>query len=74
MKVKQNMMMVEQASSQEKLSTSVMFTESDDMFAANFDSTHLWAASSTKEDKQDPNLRDNWTDPEAYYGKYLYPS
>ncbi|MGH0150570.1 UNVERIFIED_CONTAM: hypothetical protein FKN15_018844 [Acipenser sinensis] len=44
-----------------------MFTESDDMFAAYFDSARLRAAGIGKDFKENPNLRDNWTDAEGYY-------
>ncbi|KAF3703738.1 Serine/threonine-protein kinase PRP4 -like protein [Channa argus] len=44
-----------------------MFTESDDMFAANFDSARMRAAGVGKDFKENPNLRDNWTDAEGYY-------
>lgn len=75
-----------------------MFTESDDMFAADFDvrlfglsaalrlkqlvilrdlsvlplplqSARLRAAGIGKDFKENPNLRDNWTDAEGYYRK-----
>ncbi|XP_034022777.1 pre-mRNA processing factor 4Bb [Thalassophryne amazonica] len=44
-----------------------MFTESDDMFAAYFDSARMRAAGVGKDFKENPNLRDNWTDAEGYY-------
>uniref|UniRef100_A0A8C7KQH5 Serine/threonine-protein kinase PRP4 homolog n=1 Tax=Oncorhynchus kisutch TaxID=8019 RepID=A0A8C7KQH5_ONCKI len=44
-----------------------MFTESDDMFAAYFDSARFRAAGIGKDFKENPNLRDNWTDAEGYY-------
>ncbi|KAF5901809.1 serine/threonine-protein kinase PRP4, partial [Clarias magur] len=44
-----------------------MFTESDDMFAADFDSARLRAVGVGKDFKENPNLRDNWTDAEGYY-------
>ncbi|XP_073704728.1 serine/threonine-protein kinase PRP4 homolog [Garra rufa] len=44
-----------------------MFTESDDMFAAYFDSARLRAAGIGKDFKENPSLRDNWTDAEGYY-------
>ncbi|XP_068604022.1 pre-mRNA processing factor 4Bb [Brachionichthys hirsutus] len=44
-----------------------MFTESDDMFAADFDSARMRAAGIGKDFKENPNLRDNWTDAEGYY-------
>ncbi|KAM7322817.1 serine/threonine-protein kinase PRP4 homolog isoform X1 [Alexandromys fortis] len=69
-------------SSQKKLLAPDMFTESDDMFAAYFDevcshpaltlppslqSARLRAAGIGKDFKENPNLRDNWTDAEGYY-------
>ncbi|KAI5092225.1 serine/threonine-protein kinase PRP4-like [Silurus meridionalis] len=50
-----------------KLSAPDMFTESDDMFAADFDSARLRAVGVGKDFKENPNLRDNWTDSEGYY-------
>uniref|UniRef100_A0A8C5CAQ1 Serine/threonine-protein kinase PRP4 homolog n=1 Tax=Gadus morhua TaxID=8049 RepID=A0A8C5CAQ1_GADMO len=44
-----------------------MFTESDDMFAADFDNARMRAAGVGKDFKENPNLRDNWTDAEGYY-------
>ncbi|KAF6720528.1 Serine/threonine-protein kinase PRP4-like [Oryzias melastigma] len=44
-----------------------MFTESDDLFAADFDSARMRAAGLGKDFKENPNLRDNWTDAEGYY-------
>ncbi|XP_052403813.1 serine/threonine-protein kinase PRP4 homolog [Carassius gibelio] len=44
-----------------------MFTESDDMFTACFDSARLRAAGIGKDFKENPSLRDNWTDAEGYY-------
>ncbi|XP_054620852.1 pre-mRNA processing factor 4Bb [Dunckerocampus dactyliophorus] len=44
-----------------------MFTESDDMFAADFDGARMRAAGVGKDFKENPNLRDNWTDAEGYY-------
>ncbi|XP_050951512.1 serine/threonine-protein kinase PRP4 homolog [Labeo rohita] len=44
-----------------------MFTESDDMFAAYFDSARLRAAGIGKDFKENPSLKDNWTDAEGYY-------
>ncbi|XP_067309609.1 serine/threonine-protein kinase PRP4 homolog [Pseudorasbora parva] len=44
-----------------------MFTESDDMFTAYFDSARLRAAGIGKDFKENPSLRDNWTDAEGYY-------
>ncbi|XP_062986385.1 serine/threonine-protein kinase PRP4 homolog isoform X1 [Elgaria multicarinata webbii] len=68
-KAKHNLMAVEQnnGSSQKKLTAPDMFTESDDMFAAYFDSARLRAAGIGKDFKENPNLRDNWTDAEGYY-------
>ncbi|ELW48090.1 Serine/threonine-protein kinase PRP4 like protein [Tupaia chinensis] len=70
-KAKHNLMTVEQSngSSQKKLLAPDMFTESDDMFAAYFDSARLRAAGIGKDFKENPNLRDNWTDAEGYYQK-----
>uniref|UniRef100_A0A2K6EEX1 Serine/threonine-protein kinase PRP4 homolog n=1 Tax=Propithecus coquereli TaxID=379532 RepID=A0A2K6EEX1_PROCO len=70
-KAKHNLMTVEQnnGSSQKKLLAPDMFTESDDMFAAYFDSARLRAAGIGKDFKENPNLRDNWTDAEGYYQK-----
>uniref|UniRef100_A0A671XUF1 Serine/threonine-protein kinase PRP4 homolog n=1 Tax=Sparus aurata TaxID=8175 RepID=A0A671XUF1_SPAAU len=48
-----------------------MFTESDDMFAADFDSARMRAAGVGKDFKENPNLRDNWTDAEGYYRKWV---
>uniref|UniRef100_A0A4W5MJS4 Serine/threonine-protein kinase PRP4 homolog n=1 Tax=Hucho hucho TaxID=62062 RepID=A0A4W5MJS4_9TELE len=45
-----------------------MFTESDDMFEAAIDSARMRAAGVGGRDfKENPNLRDNWTDAEGYY-------
>ncbi|XP_030064534.1 serine/threonine-protein kinase PRP4 homolog [Microcaecilia unicolor] len=68
-KAKQNLMAVEQTngSTQKKLVAPDMFTESDDMFAAYFDSARFRAAGIGKDFKENPNLRDNWTDAEGYY-------
>ncbi|XP_025895509.1 serine/threonine-protein kinase PRP4 homolog [Nothoprocta perdicaria] len=68
-KAKHNLMTVEQnnGSAQKKLLAPDMFTESDDMFAAYFDSARLRAAGFGKDFKENPNLRDNWTDAEGYY-------
>ncbi|CAB1340618.1 unnamed protein product, partial [Coregonus sp. 'balchen'] len=45
-----------------------MFTESDDMFEAAIDSARMRAAGvGGKDFKDNPNLRDNWTDAEGYY-------
>lgn len=71
-----------------------MFTESDDLFAADFDvstsrgsllakspksfgfdciwflqSARMRAAGVGKDFKENPNLRDNWTDAEGYYSE-----
>ncbi|KAM9500967.1 serine/threonine-protein kinase PRP4 homolog isoform 1-T1 [Clarias gariepinus] len=50
-----------------KQSAPDMFTESDDMFAAYFDSARFRAAGIGKDFKENPSLRDNWTDAEGYY-------
>ncbi|XP_012502446.1 PREDICTED: serine/threonine-protein kinase PRP4 homolog [Propithecus coquereli] len=73
-KAKHNLMTVEQnnGSSQKKLLAPDMFTESDDMFAAYFDSARLRAAGIGKDFKENPNLRDNWTDAEGYYRKFTF--
>ncbi|KAM9308284.1 serine/threonine-protein kinase PRP4 homolog [Gastrophryne carolinensis] len=52
---------------QKKITAPDMFTESDDMFAAYFDSARFRAAGFGKDFKENPNLRDNWTDSEGYY-------
>ncbi|XP_018425957.1 PREDICTED: serine/threonine-protein kinase PRP4 homolog [Nanorana parkeri] len=52
---------------QKKITAPDMFTESDDMFAAYFDSARFRAAGIGKDFKENPNLRDNWTDAEGYY-------
>uniref|UniRef100_A0A3P8XK19 Serine/threonine-protein kinase PRP4 homolog n=1 Tax=Esox lucius TaxID=8010 RepID=A0A3P8XK19_ESOLU len=45
-----------------------MFTESDDMFEAAIDNARMRAAGAGGKDfKENPNLRDNWTDAEGYY-------
>ncbi|KAG5841812.1 hypothetical protein ANANG_G00170920 [Anguilla anguilla] len=68
MKAKQNLIAVEKdGSNPKKPSAPDMFTESDDMFAAYFDSARLRAAGIGKDFKENPNLRDNWTDAEGYY-------
>lgn len=54
-------------SQQKKITAPDMFTESDDMFAAYFDSARFRAAGIGKDFKENPNLRDNWTDAEGYY-------
>ncbi|XP_061109494.1 serine/threonine-protein kinase PRP4 homolog isoform X2 [Conger conger] len=68
MKAKQNLIALEKdGSNPKKPSAPDMFTESDDMFAAYFDSARLRAAGIGKDFKENPNLRDNWTDAEGYY-------
>ncbi|KAJ8272717.1 hypothetical protein GJAV_G00092580 [Gymnothorax javanicus] len=68
MKAKQNLIATEKdGSNPKKPSAPDMFTESDDMFAAYFDSARLRAAGIGKDFKENPNLRDNWTDAEGYY-------
>ncbi|KAL7835256.1 hypothetical protein SRHO_G00276030 [Serrasalmus rhombeus] len=57
----------EAAANTKKPSAPDMFTESDDMFAADFDSARLRAVGIGKDFKENPNLRDNWTDAEGYY-------
>ncbi|XP_062926091.1 pre-mRNA processing factor 4Bb isoform X2 [Mobula hypostoma] len=66
---KRNLMSLEQkeGAALKKPTVPDMFTESDDMFAAYFDSAHLRAAGFGKDFKENPNLRDNWTDAEGYY-------
>ncbi|XP_051872623.1 pre-mRNA processing factor 4Bb [Pristis pectinata] len=66
---KRNLMALEQkeGAALKKPTVPDMFTESDDMFAAYFDSAHLRAAGFGKDFKENPNLRDNWTDAEGYY-------
>uniref|UniRef100_A0A8C4NJ72 Serine/threonine-protein kinase PRP4 homolog n=1 Tax=Eptatretus burgeri TaxID=7764 RepID=A0A8C4NJ72_EPTBU len=44
-----------------------MFVESDDTFAEHFDSPRVRVAGVGKDYKENPNLRDNWTDSEGYY-------
>ncbi|XP_048858003.1 serine/threonine-protein kinase PRP4 homolog [Brienomyrus brachyistius] len=67
-KAKQNLIAPEKdGSNPKKASAPDMFTESDDMFAAYFDSARLRAAGIGKDFKENPNLRDNWTDAEGYY-------
>uniref|UniRef100_A0A8C1H5J4 Serine/threonine-protein kinase PRP4 homolog n=1 Tax=Cyprinus carpio carpio TaxID=630221 RepID=A0A8C1H5J4_CYPCA len=44
-----------------------MFTESDDMFTTYFDNDRLRATGIGKDFKENPSLRDNWTDAEGYY-------
>ncbi|KAI1902094.1 hypothetical protein AGOR_G00041170 [Albula goreensis] len=68
MKAKHNLITMEKdGSNPKKPSAPDMFTESDDMFAAYFDSARLRAAGIGKDFKENPNLRDNWTDAEGYY-------
>ncbi|KAL2097237.1 hypothetical protein ACEWY4_006444 [Coilia grayii] len=65
---KQNLLAQEkEGSCTKKPSAPDMFTESDDMFAAYFDSARLRAAGIGKDFKENPNLKDNWTDAEGYY-------
>uniref|UniRef100_A0A8C9WIN4 Serine/threonine-protein kinase PRP4 homolog n=1 Tax=Scleropages formosus TaxID=113540 RepID=A0A8C9WIN4_SCLFO len=67
-KAKHNLIAPEKdGSNLKKPSAPDMFTESDDMFAAYFDSARLRAAGIGKDFKENPNLRDNWTDAEGYY-------
>ncbi|XP_035270704.1 serine/threonine-protein kinase PRP4 homolog [Anguilla anguilla] len=67
-KAKHNLIPVEKdGSNPKKPSAPDMFTESDDMFAAYFDSARLRAVGIGKDFKENPNLRDNWTDAEGYY-------
>ncbi|XP_036377966.1 serine/threonine-protein kinase PRP4 homolog [Megalops cyprinoides] len=67
-KAKLNLIAMEKdGSTPKKPSAPDMFTESDDMFAAYFDSARLRAAGIGKDFKENPNLRDNWTDAEGYY-------
>lgn len=67
-KAKHNLIAQEKdGSNPKKPSAPDMFTESDDMFAADFDSARLRAAGIGKDFKENPNLRDNWTDAEGYY-------
>ncbi|MBN3325525.1 PRP4B kinase, partial [Atractosteus spatula] len=67
-KAKHNLIAVEKDGSNPKKPLAPdMFTESDDMFAAYFDSARLRAAGIGKDFKENPNLRDNWTDAEGYY-------
>ncbi|XP_030630089.1 serine/threonine-protein kinase PRP4 homolog [Chanos chanos] len=68
MKAKQNLLTQEKdGPHSKKQSAPDMFTESDDMFAAYFDSARLRAAGVGKDLKENPSLRDNWTDAEGYY-------
>ncbi|XP_072267870.1 serine/threonine-protein kinase PRP4 homolog isoform X2 [Pyxicephalus adspersus] len=67
-KAKHNLMAEQNNGNQQKKITAPdMFTESDDMFAAYFDSARFRAAGIGKDFKENPNLRDNWTDAEGYY-------
>ncbi|MEE6465121.1 hypothetical protein FKM82_006458 [Ascaphus truei] len=67
-KAKQNLMTEQNnGAAQKKILAPDMFTESDDMFAAYFDSARFRAAGIGKDFKENPNLRDNWTDAEGYY-------
>lgn len=66
-KAKHNLIALEkEGANPKKPSAPDMFTESDDMFAADFDSARLRAGVG-KDFKENPNLRDNWTDAEGYY-------
>ncbi|XP_056593830.1 pre-mRNA processing factor 4Bb [Triplophysa dalaica] len=67
-KAKHNLIAQEkEGTNPKKPSAPDMFIESDDMFAADFDSARLRAAGIGKDFKENPNLRDNWTDSEGYY-------
>uniref|UniRef100_A0A3B1J7T9 Serine/threonine-protein kinase PRP4 homolog n=1 Tax=Astyanax mexicanus TaxID=7994 RepID=A0A3B1J7T9_ASTMX len=67
-KAKHNLLTQEkEGANLKKPSAPDMFTESDDMFAAYFDSARLRAAGVGKDFKENPNLKDNWTDAEGYY-------
>ncbi|XP_036414703.1 pre-mRNA processing factor 4Bb isoform X2 [Colossoma macropomum] len=66
-KAKHNLIAQEKEANTKKPSAPDMFTESDDMFAADFDSARLRAVGIGKDFKENPNLRDNWTDSEGYY-------
>uniref|UniRef100_A0A667ZWB7 Serine/threonine-protein kinase PRP4 homolog n=1 Tax=Myripristis murdjan TaxID=586833 RepID=A0A667ZWB7_9TELE len=67
-KAKHNLIAQEkEGANPKKPSAPDMFTESDDMFAADFDSARMRAAGVGKDFKENPNLRDNWTDAEGYY-------
>uniref|UniRef100_A0A8B9HLZ5 Serine/threonine-protein kinase PRP4 homolog n=1 Tax=Astyanax mexicanus TaxID=7994 RepID=A0A8B9HLZ5_ASTMX len=67
-KAKHNLIAQEKEGASTKKPTAPdMFTESDDMFAADFDSARLRAVGIGKDFKENPNLRDNWTDAEGYY-------
>uniref|UniRef100_A0A8C5MAI6 Serine/threonine-protein kinase PRP4 homolog n=1 Tax=Leptobrachium leishanense TaxID=445787 RepID=A0A8C5MAI6_9ANUR len=67
-KAKHNLMTEQNnGATQKKIVAPDMFTESDDMFAAYFDSARFRAAGIGKDFKENPNLKDNWTDAEGYY-------
>ncbi|MCJ8731821.1 hypothetical protein PDJAM_G00204000 [Pangasius djambal] len=67
-KAKHNLLTQEKdGGNSKKQSAPDMFTESDDMFAAYFDSARLRAAGIGKDFKENPSLKDNWTDAEGYY-------
>uniref|UniRef100_A0A8C5HZB0 Serine/threonine-protein kinase PRP4 homolog n=1 Tax=Gouania willdenowi TaxID=441366 RepID=A0A8C5HZB0_GOUWI len=66
-KAKQNLIAQEKDANPKKPTAPDMFTESDDMFMADFDSARMRAAGVGKDFKENPNLRDNWTDAEGYY-------
>ncbi|XP_061777661.1 pre-mRNA processing factor 4Bb [Nerophis ophidion] len=67
-KAKHNLIAQEKdAANPKKPSAPDMFTESDDMFAADFDGARMRGAGIGKDFKENPNLRDNWTDAEGYY-------
>ncbi|KAI4900340.1 hypothetical protein NFI96_028624 [Prochilodus magdalenae] len=67
-KAKHNLLSQEKdGANPKKPSAPDMFTESDDMFTAYFDSARLRAAGIGKDFKENPNLKDNWTDAEGYY-------
>lgn len=67
-KAKHNLIAQEkEGANPKKPSAPDMFTESDDLFAADFDSARLRATGIGKDFKENPNLRDNWTDAEGYY-------
>ncbi|KAK7881578.1 hypothetical protein WMY93_029987 [Mugilogobius chulae] len=66
-KAKHNLIAQEkEGANPKKPSAPDMFTESDDMFIANFESARMRAGLG-KDFKENPNLRDNWTDAEGYY-------
>uniref|UniRef100_A0A3B4BAL1 Serine/threonine-protein kinase PRP4 homolog n=1 Tax=Periophthalmus magnuspinnatus TaxID=409849 RepID=A0A3B4BAL1_9GOBI len=66
-KAKLNLITQEKEQNPKKPSAPDMFTESDDMFAADFDQSARMRAGVGKDFKENPNLRDNWTDAEGYY-------